>query len=169
MVMTVLDSATAMVNWLQTATDATAIRAKVYGGATYILEAGDLTSSLLMTRLAARQAAAAATPTVLNQVLFITVHDAGEVIQQDLYCQRVIVRIIDNDRGYRNIETTRNLILASFEDDALVLADIGTIGQGVISLVYRSRTGYLQNRDYNAQFEALSFEGLVERENDNGS
>lgn len=169
MVMTVLDSATAMVNWLKTSSDAASIRAKVYGGSTYIFEAGDLTASLLTDRYAARQKEAVNTSSVLDQVLFITVHDAGEVLNQDFYSQRVIVRVVDNDRGYRNIAATRNLILASFEDDALTLSDIGSVGQGIVSLVYRSRTGYLQNRDYNAQFEALSFDGLVEREIDNGS
>lgn len=160
------DAAYSLLYWLKNNASATSFRNLVYGGADYILEPGLLTAKGIVDRDVARSAAAGATPTVLDQVLYVIVYDVGEErIGPGVWEQRVEVRLVDRGRGYRNIKALRNLFRITW-DKEFVLESIGGKDQGVLALDYRARTGMMQAREFDAQFETLRFQTIVTLEED---
>jgi hypothetical protein len=154
------DAAFSLLYWLKNNTAATSFRALVYGGADYILEPGMLTGAQIMDRYKARETEALVTPAVLNQALFMIVHDTGESRNGLLWEQRVEVRIVDRGRGTRNILALRNLFKIMW-DKEFVLESIGGKDQGVLTLDYLARTGMMQAREFDAQFETIKFQAIV--------
>ncbi len=163
MVLVVSDACSAFLNWLKTHADAADIRAAIYDGATNILESGDFDPAMAQEYYLAREQADEGT-----KVLAVAVHDAGEDVLPGprMYMQNVVLRIFDWRKGNRNIRTVRQLVQHLLDDDELDLVDVGTRGQGLLTLRYVGRTGYRLFPEYMVEFEAMTFTAIVSQEED---
>jgi hypothetical protein len=165
MAQTVTDTASSLLHWLKTHADAAAIRARVQGGATNILEAGDMTPAILEAAQSARRTAGNTT-----NLLVVTVQDAGAEparLGEGAQEQAVVVRLIDRDRGYRNLQLVRDALLEQLDGDYQVPAiTVGGRQAGLLHLAFAGRTGYRASKEFAASFEAITFLGLVVAEED---
>ena len=119
------DMAEVVFNYLKTHADAATLRGHVQGGATNILEAGDLTEEIIADAIEDRRTAGD-----YSKALAIAVQDAGEdEIDRFHKNQLVNVRIYDRDRGYRNLRTCKleilSLLAADFEEVMTFVAKYG--------------------------------------------
>ena len=151
---TITDASIATWSLLRTGAAAATFRGLVMLGADHVLEAGDLTESVLETAVAARRAAE--TPT---KVLAAAIQDAGERPDSRLpghYLQYVVVRLYDRGRGYRNIREARRAVMSLMNLNAFhgeVLAG----AQGVLGVEYAERTGHQWDGPYAVEYEAISY------------
>jgi len=149
------DSAECVYNFLKTHTNAATFRSMVWGGADNVLEAGDLTPTVLTKAETARRAAPA------DKVLAVSVQDSGEdpTSSRGVRAQYVLVRIYDRFMGYGNLRTARielMRILKGFYDQFDSASK-----QGGLQMSYRGRTGYRWDRVYNVEYEALTYGARV--------
>ena len=161
MAIVVTDASSGLFNWLKTHAEATSLRALVYGGATNVLEEGDITPAILDAAFTARH-----TASQRNRVLAITVHDAGE--RNDL--SSVTVRIYDRQEGYRNIRAWRDLFMSvwqeSEEGNIFQLVDVNGKGRGLLFLEYNGRTGHFKPKNFVCDMEAIALSGKLMVEDD---
>lgn len=149
------DAGSALKNWLETSAKAAAIRALVYGD---ILESGDLKASELSAKDIERSKEAVSDPTVLNQILYLMVHQGASVARDDFTEeQQVVVRLIDRGQGYANIRAVRDRLRRDLIDWHAMLDDVDGGDAGILSLEWRRSTGHLQSADFAADFEALTY------------
>jgi len=158
MAITVIDASSSLVAFLKTNTKAADTRALIQGGATNVMESGDITPVILSAAVDARRTANA-----MTKVLAIDVEDGGEE-KQDVETRvgLVIVRLYDRDSGYRNIRNIREQIIKDVGldfSDTLTAVD-GRYG-GVLSLEYLRRSGHRYDRTYQVDWEALQFRTYV--------
>ncbi len=149
------DSAECVYNFLKTHINAATFRGMVWGGADNVLEAGDLTPTILAQAETARRLAPA------DKVLATTVQDSGEdpTAAHGVRAQYVLVRVFDRFQGYGNLRVVRielMRILKGFYDQF----DSGA-EQGGLQIEYRGRTGYRWDRVYNVEYEALTYGAQV--------
>jgi len=168
MTITVTDAASAVVYFLKSGTGAAAIRDLVQGGADGILEAGDLTPTILTEQETARRDAGASAD---GLVLCIDVQDAGDrLVAVDKRLQTVIVRIYDRERGYRNIRAVRDQIIKDLHetdlDGDVSLSDVDGQTRAFLELSYLERSGLHYLQRYAADFEAIAFKGIIDIEED---
>ena len=158
MTITVIDASSSLVAFLKTNTKAADTRALIQGGATNVMESGDITPVILSAAVDARRTAAA-----LSKVLAIDVEDGGEE-KQDVETRvgTVTVRIYDRASGYRNIRTIREQLIhdvASDYSDGLTAVD--SKARGILQLEYIRRSGHRFDRTYDVDWEAISFRSFV--------
>jgi hypothetical protein len=142
------DYAEALLAWLQTHDDAASIRTKIVGEADGIVEAGELTASLLTAAEETRRTSPA------EQVLALSIQDAGEEPNprhlNQLY-QFVVVRILDRRRGYSNVRLVRKAVKAVLDQMPRTVTDVGV---GIPR--YRGRSGHRWDSVFNVTFEAIT-------------
>jgi len=159
MTITVIDASSSLVAFLKTNTKATDSRALIQGGATNVMESGDITPVILNAAVDARRTAAA-----LTKVLAIDVEDGGEE-KQDVETRvgTVIIRIYDRDSGYRNIRNIREQLIKDIkgQDYSDTLTAVDGRAAGVLSLEYLRRSGHRYDRTYQVDWEALIFRSYV--------
>jgi hypothetical protein len=139
------------------ATRAVNIRDRLVLGADSIIEAGDLSESLLRQAQDARDL----DPTLESKALFITVQDAGDEQGQapGIFDNYVILRIIDRRRSYRNIRRVKL---------ALQQGVLGSLGQllssygAALEVRYVGRTGHRYDPQFAVEHDALTFVVVVE-------
>jgi hypothetical protein len=142
------DYTEALLEWLQTHDDATSIRDLIVGGAEGIVEAGELTASLLT----AAETTRLTTPT--NQVLILSVQDWGEEPNPrhtEQWYQFVVLRIIDRRRGYSNVRQVRKAIKGLLNK---MPRNVPGVGLGIPR--YQKRGGHQWDARFNVTFEAIT-------------
>jgi len=163
MTLAITDAASALQQWLTTDDSAATLRAAIQGGATNILEAGDMTVDILAEAQAARRAAGAEDTVILA----LSIQDAGEEGDGDESTQHVILRLFDRDRGYRNLRMARDLLRTTLTYD-FALPAVTAGGEKLALLHWRfvGRTGYRPLPEYAADFEAITYSVLVIHEDE---
>ena len=164
MTIPILDSSSAILNWLKTHADAAPIRALIYKGADNIFEPSDLDATRIEDDTKARAASEET-----SKVLAVTVHDAGAVRKGEFeHEEYVIIRIFDRYRSYRGIRALRAQIIATMreclQDYSLALAASGVHAQMLLSTRYRERTGHRLATEVAASYEAIVFTCTVIQE-----
>jgi len=149
------DMAEVVFNFLKSDSAAATLRGYVQGGATNILEAGDLTEDIIAQAIDARRTAGDNT-----KALAIAVQDAGEdEIDRFHKNQYVNVRIYDRDRGYRNLRTCKLEIVDIIKDH---FADMTAgIGKGHLTTFFVGRAGHRWDRIFDIEYEILRFRCIV--------
>jgi len=123
-----------------------AVIAQVMGGADGVVEAGDLSTTLLSDADKARTTAGTDT-----FVLAICVIDRGEergVVEADVF-------VYDRHRGYSNIRAVRQLVIAALAGCPATL----DFNRYIVKVGYAGRSGHLQNLDFDLDVERISFSG----------
>ena len=159
-----IDTSIIIWDFLKTSTTASALRAMVMGGASNVLEAGDVKESILTAAVDARRTAE--TP---NKALVISVQDAGERPDNRMgghYNQYVIVRVFDRNRGYRNIRTLRDEIMRIMTVDSFNTNEMPGASRVILAVAYDDRTGHQWDSSFAVEYEAISFSfRVVKKEN----
>jgi hypothetical protein len=145
-------------DYLKTNTDAdvVAIRALLVDGAASVLEAGDVTASLLVNRESTRQDGGD-----MDLALVLSIQDGGEDPHPhpDKLVQYAVVRVYDRDRGYRNIRAVRQAVQEALRE---LPGNVGPMGtRGLMELTYTGRTGHRFDTTFAVDYEALTFTGIV--------
>jgi len=151
------DMAEVTLDFLRNGTDAASVRALVLDGEANILEAGDLTEEILLSAIEKRRNAEDK-----DVVLALSVQDAGErETGPNLYEQFVVIRIYDRNAGYKNIRKVKLALMkviryqfADFDDEA---------NMGLLEAMFNDRTGHRYDRQYNIEYEAITFRCAVMR------
>jgi len=149
------DMAEVVFNFLKSHADAATLRTLVQGGATNILEAGDLTEEILADAIEARRTAGD-----MNKALVIAVQDGGEgEVDRFHKNQFVNVRVYDRARGYRNLRRCKLEILSIVKDHF----DNMTAGCGVghLTTYFVGRSGHRWDRIFDVDYEAIRFRCMV--------
>jgi len=150
-----IDSAQLVWDFLKTNALATDLRALVVSGADNVLEAGDVTESVLAGAVSTRRDAEET-----DKVLTISVQDAGERpaphIAQHFF-QFVSIRVYDRARGYRNLRTARMEIMSILSPAVFMQNLAAGQGQGILSLSYNDRTGYRYDMAFAVGYEVISY------------
>jgi len=168
-----LDPSALVFNFLHDSetTLATEVRDSLVNGASSVLESGDLTPAILSELEALR---VSSTSELWNKALCVSVQDAGEVPEGavGVLRARVVVRVLDRKRGYRNVRATR-IALSK-------IASKGTVGNlyrqdedgrkygGAITIKYMGRTGHRSDMNLGVDYEALNFECTYENDSITG-
>lgn len=161
MTITVTDASSGLFYWLKTHANAASLRALVYGGATNILEEGDITPEILADAYNARHLAGQR-----SKVLAVTVHDAGE--KRGIHY--VTLRIYDRHEGYRNIRAFRDLFASIWENEeennVFALTSVNGKRRGILFLEIEGRTGHVRVKQFVCDLEGIALSGkmLVEDE-----
>ena len=124
----------------------------VVGGATRILEAGEITLAVLSTAQSERHARGEN-----NRVLEIMVQDLGE----ENMVTRCAVHIHDR-YGYANIRTAREEVIKALVNQPAALARDAF----VIAVQYESRSGHTIAEKLDADMEYIIFSGALVAERD---
>jgi hypothetical protein len=160
MAIIVTDAASSVVDFLKVGAGAADIRAMIQGGANGILEAGDLKGTTITEQLAARRAVSAD-----SLVLCVDVQDAGDrPVPVDKRLQTVVVRIYDQDKGYRNIRAVRDQIIKDLDGYVSSLTSVDGEKRGFLELSYLERSGIRYDSRFAVDFEAIAFRGIVDIE-----
>jgi len=141
-------------DYLKTNVNAASVRALVYGGATNIVEVGDVSARLLAEAHSARRTAGET-----SKVLFLSVQDAGvrPTARLNIYNHYVIVRAFDRDRGYRNLRSVRLELLDQLRGHLGRLTGV----HGLLDVIFSGSTGFRHDIVIDADYEALTFVGVV--------
>ena len=152
-----IDSSSTLLAYLRTATKASDVRDLVYEGATNILEAGDITPTILASLEDSRR-----TDDELDKALAIAVQDAGDdpYTVKGMNVEFVIVRIYDRSRGNRNLRAVRLALQKLFRANTQLPFKTG-IGSGMLKLQYDGRAGHLYDTRFSVDFEALTYRSIV--------
>ena len=149
------DMAEVVFNFLKSDSVAATLRGYVQGGATNILEAGDLTEEIITDAIDARR-----TAEDYNKAIAIAVQDAGED-EMDRFRknQFVNVRVYDRDRGYRNLRQCKLELLDIVKDH---FADMtASIGRGHETTFFVGRSGHRWDRIFDIEYEVIRFRSVV--------
>ena len=151
--------AQAAYNFLVSNSAAATLRAMVQGGASNILEAGDLTEQVIQDAMDARRTAGA-----LTKVLALSVQEGpeqplGQQGGEYLGEQFFRVRIFDRDRGYTNIRDVTQALRRLMRALSLDL-DAGC-GTAHMASYFAGRTGHRWDRFNQVDYEAISFRCVV--------
>lgn len=126
--------------------------ALVTGGASNILESGDMLVTVLHDAEETRRAAAG------TGVLGVSIQDAGEMrYEGPLWRQTVVVRALDRLNGFNAIRAVRFAAVDVLDRYSAIL-DNGAI----VMVSYEQRTGHRVDRTYGVDFEAMTFVATVE-------
>lgn len=137
---------------LETLQASSEFMALVTGGATNILESGDMLVEVLRVAEETRRAESG------SNVLGVSVQDAGETrLRGPLWTQTVVVRALDRLNGFNAIRSVRFAAIAVLNSASGVLDD-----GAIVSMSYVQRTGHRVDRTYNVDFEAITFNATVE-------
>lgn len=157
MAIVISDISSALWDFLKTNSEAANFRATVYGGEDGIYESGDVWPEVLQAALDARRAAGE-----LTKVLCMDVQDAGEDPHPNpnTYVQYVIVRFYDRHQGYRNLRSSRVMLMDLLHKRFTKILT-ATRQRGVLKLSYEGRTGHRYDRDWDIEYESISYAAII--------
>ena len=157
------DISTAVCDFLKTNALAATLRTLVQGGATNILESGDVTESVLAAAVVARR-----TANTLSKVLAVSVQDAGERPDKQIprhFFQFVVLRVLDRGRGYRNVREVRNELMRIMTITPFHANVLSTVDKGILTVDYDDRSGHQWDSTFAVDYEAISYSfRIVKRE-----
>lgn len=143
----------------------TAVTGLVIGGATMILEAGDVTAKALADAQETRREAVIAEAeeeeppeiSASEKVLAIVVQDTGE----SMFSASCAVFVYDR-YGYANIRVVREAVIAALVNCPAVLVRDALVNQ----VRYNERTGHVIDTEFDLDFERINFNGALITERD---
>jgi len=160
-VVDIVDGSTLIWDHLKTNADLAAFRAMVVSGADGIYEAGDLTAKILSREVAKRRTDVAPT-----RILAVSVQDAAERPShrnRGISEQTVRIRLLDRDKGYRNIRTARVELMNQFKPGNFRANVDSGQGIGVLTITWVGRTGHMRDAALSLDFEVLTYNLTVVR------
>jgi len=149
---------------LKEANYASGVRSMLIGGASSILEAGDIDAGKLTSLERLRENTSGGLHDV---ALCISVQDAGEAPteNQGIVEQSVIVRVYDRKRGYRNIREVRAALISLLRRKGASMNFGAGLGVGLLSLSYSGeRSGHRYDPSFAVEFESIVFQAIVKLE-----
>lgn len=130
--------------------------ALVTGGASNILETGDMLVDVLHDAEITRRSAGG------SAVLGVSVQDAGETrLRGPMRQQTVVVRGLDRLNGFGAIRAVRFAAISVLDRSQGILDD-----GAAVMVTYTQRTGHMVDRTFGVDFEALTFVATVEVKED---
>ena len=154
------DAASWVFNYLKTA-DAADVYGMLVTGSSSVHESGDLTGSSLNTLEEARRVMSGGR----DLALALVVQDDGEhVLNSTFIQQRVVVRVYDRARGYRNIRRVREQVVLLLDRMRGPLVSYDADARALLTLAYRSRTGHQFSVDFSVEYESILFEATIQRQ-----
>lgn len=157
----IVDGSTCIWDHLENHADLAAFRAMIVSGANSVYEAGDLTAKILSRELAQRRTDA--TPT---RILAVSVQDAAERPSRrhgSISEQTVRIRLLDRDKGYRNIRTARVELMEQLKPNNFrANVDLGH-RIGILTISWVGRTGHMRDAALSLDYEVLTYNLTVLR------
>jgi len=151
----IVDLSGALADFLRTNDAAAPVRELIVGGAAGIMDAGDVTPTLLSTLQAAREDE--------GKILAVSVWDGGEeptnIVTQ--FRQRAVVRGFDRFNGYGALRNFKETLAALFREGARPLAFTAGKSRGLLSVRYVGFAGHHYDTAYQTDYVPLSFNAIV--------
>jgi len=158
---TIVDGSTCVWNYLKTHSNAAALRAMIVSGADGVYEAGDLTAKILSREVEQRRTDVAPT-----KILAISVQDGPESPTRRhvrITEQIVRIRLLDRDKGYRNIRAAREELMEQLQPNNFrANVELGH-GVGIATINWVGRTGHMRNTTLPADYEVITYNLTVVR------
>lgn len=158
---TVIDGATLLWNHLKAHVDLTAFRAMIVSGADGVYEAGDLTATILSREVAQRR-----TDVTPTKILAVSIQDAAERPgrrHESISEQTVRIRLLDRDKGYRNIRTARVELMEQLKPNNFrANVELGN-SIGVLTITWVGRSGHMRDAALSLDYEIMTYNLTVMR------
>lgn len=157
----IVDGSTCLWNHLKTHVDLAAFRAMIVSGANSVYEAGDLTGKILSREVEQRR-----TDVTPTRILGVSVQDGPESPrrrQAGISEQTVRIRLLDRDKGYRNIRTARVELMNQLKPNNFRANVALGHSIGILTITWVGRTGHMRDRAVAADYEVITYSLTVVR------
>jgi len=160
-VVDIIDGSTCLWHYLKTHANTVALRAMIVSGADGVYEAGDLTGKVLSREVEQRRTDVAPT-----KILAVSVQDGPERPDRRhvrITEQTVRIRLLDRDKGYRNIRTAREELMEQLQPNNFrANVELGH-GIGIATINWASRSGHMRDAALSLDYEVLTYSLTVVR------
>jgi len=133
----------------------------IVSGADSVYEAGDLTATILSRELEQRRTDVAPT-----KILAVSVQDAAERPSRrhgSISEQTVRIRLLDRDKGYRNIRTARVELMEQLKTNNFRVNVASGHNIGILTITWVGRTGHMRDAALSLDFEVITYNLTVVR------
>lgn len=157
----IVDGSTVIWDHLKNHADLADFRAMIVSGADSVYEAGDLTAKILSRELAQRKTDVAPT-----KILGVSVQDAAERPSrrhESISEQTVRIRLLDRDKGYRNIRTARVELMEQLKTNNFRANVASEQNIGILTISWVGRTGHMRDSALSLDYEVLTYNLTVVR------
>jgi len=165
-VVDIVDGSTCLWNHLKLHTDLTAFRAMIVSGADGVYEAGDLTAKILSREVEQRRDDDTPANPTGTMILAVSVQDAAERPSrrhESISEQTVRIRLLDRDKGYRNIRTARVELMEQLKPNNFrANMELGH-SIGILTITWIGRTGHMRDAALSLDFEVITYNLTVVR------
>lgn len=162
----IVDGSTLLWDHLKTHADLAAFRAMIVSGADSVYEAGDLTGKILSREVAQRRDDDTPLVPTGTMILAVSVQDAAERPSRrhgSISEQTVRIRLLDRDKGYRNIRTARVELMEQLKPNNFRANVALGYRIGVLTISWVGRTGHMRDSALSLDYEVLTYNLTVVR------